>query len=802
MRIATYIFAALALLSTSLLHAQAPATQPAENIGRTEFNAETYDFKKSERLAPRFRSFYVTWGTTDKPEFKKFIQTVKPAVVQAGWYGPMFHGYVDLKPATGYPMQLPVSGLEACWEQWKNLHALVKANGGKTVAHFTVTNVIKGPEKDELKNPGNFADWYTYTWPVKLLGIKPSPSYLDLLSKDSTGTPLVRPHYVQYHGLCINNPSVRKMLISMLRAAIDNGVDGVITLYNYRWDCSCQHCQDSFKLYLKENYTPEELKTHFKIDNLQATKFDYIPGQTPGYPSEKDLTPFGLASYQWSAIAYKQAWNEVFIDNGRAKKPDLILAQWDHIGNVGVTEERSFLPASMWAKGENYLWYSGNHYIPDKDLLQRIADKKIDLDFIDNDGWLNGLYIRALAGDKPYAIGRYDSVRTRAGLSETMALGGAGTGLYNNITDPASFAVLDQYSKFAQTHENDILDTHIRVRPFFGSVQATPKGTPDTTHFSQPAMLADTCVIIPRQSAWAGRKQSFDTFRKIATGLVRRQRPILFCSDELLNFAPTPYAADPTHFDDKNLTRPELRANGALNQYQTLILPEALALTDTQIKALESFLASRPDRKIVIIGAMAILDNHDRPWAIAQPADASTRLAKLLSYKSQVVQIPLESLATLDYSLLNSLPFDASKPSAPKPATFELYTQSSDGQRTRLSDPNALRVAIYVHPNARHVLHIVNYKRDIAQAAAAKKPTPDAEFPIPSAPLWVKIPASSAIKTDSFFSADKSRPHLFTPDTQPDGSPQPTDITAEKDASGDTWIKIGPVTIYRILELY
>jgi hypothetical protein len=132
-----------------------------------------------------------------------------------------------------------------------------------------------------------------------------------------------------------------------------------------------------------------------------------------------------LASFQWSTLAYKAAWDEIFLGEGRARKRDLILGQWDHLGNVGAGEERSFLPIEKFAKGENYLWYSGNHYNADV----KLGD--------DNDGWLNGLYLRALAGDKPYVMGRYDSVRIRVGQAEAMALGGAGTGL-NNVPMPCS----------------------------------------------------------------------------------------------------------------------------------------------------------------------------------------------------------------------------------------------------------------------------------------------------------------------------------------------------------------------------
>ena len=36
---------------------------------------------------------------------------------------------------------------------------------------------------------------------------------------------------------------------------------------------------------------------------------------------------------RWSQIANKQAFDDVFIDYGRSLKPDLIVAQWNHLGN-------------------------------------------------------------------------------------------------------------------------------------------------------------------------------------------------------------------------------------------------------------------------------------------------------------------------------------------------------------------------------------------------------------------------------------------------------------------------------------
>ncbi len=729
-------------------------------------------FQKEERLAPRFRTFYVTWGATEKAEFSKYLEEAKPDVVQAGWYGPMFFGYVGLKQSTGYPMQLPTSGAEACLAQWKEMHQKVRAAGGKSVAHFTVSNVIRGPEKDDETKPGYFADWYTHQWPESLLGAKPAPEWTGVVSKDGSGKVLIGKHYVQYNSLCVNNPATRQMLKSMVRQAIANGVDGLMTTYNYRSACACEFCQQSFKAYLQQTYTQQELETLFQLPNLASTSFEKIPGQTPGYPAESDLSPLTLASFQWSTLSFKNAWDEIFLGEGRAIKPDLILGQWDHLGNVGVTEERSFLPIEKYAAGENYLWYSGNHYNPDLKPGE------------DNDGWLNGLYLRALAGDKPYVIGRYDSVRLRAGQAEAMALGGAGTGLNNTVTDPAAFQVLKNYLLFAKAHENDVLDTHVRAIPAREGERV------------QPVMLAETCLVIPRQSAWAGKKQSFDTFRKVGTELVRRQQPLLMLSDEVLRFGPSTRSGNPVHINDP-ATRPDLTQDGSLGRFRVLILPETHALSDAQIKAIEGWMKMRSDNKLVLVGDAATLDNHGRPWAIAKPADGPKRLAAATAFEGRrVVRISPEHLAegSLDWNLLKPLARAAQAPAADeeRPATFELWTEV-DGKRSALTEPNPLRVALYKHPNGSHVLHLVNYARDLAGAKQIKRPNPDAELPVASQPLWIKLPKESAIGTRT------SR--VLTPDLKPDGSPEDITQRAESDAQGNRWIHVGPITVYRIVEL-
>jgi hypothetical protein len=709
--------------------------------------AERLNFGTDETLSPRFRTFYVTWGATEKPEFARYLEEVRPDIVQAGWYGPMFHGFVGLKQSTGYPMQLPASGLSACWEQWKEMHARVHANGLKSVAHFTVTNVIRGPEKDDESKPGFFADWYMNAWPEELLGKRPAPDWTDLVSKDASGKVLIDHHYVQYNALCVNNPATKTLLKQMVRAALANGADGFMTTYNYRRACACVHCQDAFRAYLKKTFTPQELEHHFKIADIDHAKFEKIPGQTPGYPAEGEADPFTLAAFQWSGMAYKAAWDEIFLGEARGARPDLILAQWDHLGNVGVTEERGFLPIACFAKGENYLWYSGNHYNADA--------KPGD----DNDGWLNGLYVRALAGDKPYVMGRYDGVRIRVGQAEAMAMGGAGTGLNNTVTDPAAYAVLKRNLEFAKAHENDVLDAHIRAVP----------GKPGET--VQPVMLADMCLVIPRQSAWAGKRRSFDTFRKVGTELVRRQQRLLMMSDEVLGLGEG--AAG------------ELSRRAGLAKFRVVILPEVLALSDDQVHALERWMKQRAENRLIIIGDAATLDNRGRPWAIAAAVDGKSRMAWASAYGAdRVVRVDVDALAAdgMDWSVM--------KPQS-EPA-FDLWVERS-GARVPLQEANSLRVSLYRHPDGSHVLHVVNYARDLAKAKLLKKVTPDAEFPIASEPIWVRIPKGGEI------SATKTR--ILTPDVREDGSPEQVEHVEETDGKGARWIKLGPVTVYRTLEM-
>jgi hypothetical protein len=123
-------------------------------------------------------------------------------------------------------MQLPVAiypPLGAVAE----MHDKVRANG-EIGSPYHVTNVIRGPEKDDESKPG-FSRTGMNAWPEELLGKRPAPDWTDLVSKDASGKVPIDHHYVQYNSLCVKQSATRTMLKQMVRAALGSGADGFMT---------------------------------------------------------------------------------------------------------------------------------------------------------------------------------------------------------------------------------------------------------------------------------------------------------------------------------------------------------------------------------------------------------------------------------------------------------------------------------------------------------------------------------------------------------------------------------------------
>ena len=105
------------------------------------------------------------------------------------------------------------------------------------------------------------------------------------------------------------------------------------------------------------------------------------------------------------------------------------MAQWNHLGDFDQIngDERCLLPAELWGRDEDYLWYSTGGAAYFTDLAKGIL----------GEGTLQARYIRGAFDDKPFTLGKYESTRIRVAIAELAANGGAPMGFYTRFTRPA-----------------------------------------------------------------------------------------------------------------------------------------------------------------------------------------------------------------------------------------------------------------------------------------------------------------------------------------------------------------------------
>src|SRR6185503_3044658 len=138
--------------------------------------------------------------------------------------------------------------------------------------------------------------------------------------------------------------------------------------------------------------------------------------------------------------------DEVLVQFGRSLKPDLIVAQWNHLGDFSQIsgDERCLLPGEWWGRDEDYLWYSTGDLANHTDLQAGVM----------GEGTLQARYIRGAFEEKPFTLGKYESVRIRAAIAELAANGGAPMGFYTAFEDPEARRELVRYYGFLRRYES------------------------------------------------------------------------------------------------------------------------------------------------------------------------------------------------------------------------------------------------------------------------------------------------------------------------------------------------------------
>jgi hypothetical protein len=439
-----------------------------------------------------FMTLVAHWAEYADPEYLPFLAAARPDVAQVGFYGAHFWSLAHTPHGQGYPAHFPLVGLQENRDWLANLNREIHGLGIKVVGHINVKFLVGDPDSPPIPatkkapaepgGPRGFFKFYRELWDEKLLGPKPVADPLELLEIDADGKPITNNNYSiggmkEYWG-CLNNPHWRSVLKAWTKHGIELGCDGFMINYFYRHNCLCPHCVSAFKNYLGERFTAEELNHKFQIGDLKTHRFSEIVS----WHKAEESTPLRREMLRFSQIANKRAFDEVFVKYGRSLKPDLIVGQWNHLGNFKQLsgDERCLLPADLWGRDENYLWYSTGSEAFFTDLAEGIL----------GEGTLQARFIRGMFGNRPFTLGKYESTRTRVAIAELAANCGAPMGFYTRFKDPAARDEIVRYYQFLRRHE-DIFRWH------------------------QPAH--DSVLLFPRRAIHDGDLRPLARFREIGT---------------------------------------------------------------------------------------------------------------------------------------------------------------------------------------------------------------------------------------------------------------------------------------------
>ncbi len=390
-----------------------------------------------------FTRIVAHWAEYGHADYLKFIEEAQPEIAQVGFYGGHFYGLGHTAQYSGYPSHFPVRGLTELGNWFEDLNRKLHARGTKVVGHFNVEFLVGDPDSPE--GPRGFFKFYRDLWDEKALGPKPAADPISLLEKNSDGSPIKSSTYSiggmnEYWG-CLRNPAWQQVLKAWLRQAVRRGLDGVIINYFYRHNCLCEHCQTAFRHYLKQRYTPTELRDRLAIDDVESHRFREIVSWHPA----SETTPLRLEMLRFSQVSNKAVFDDVFVRYGRSLKPDLIVAQWNHLGNLSQVEgdERCLLPAELWGRDESYLWYSTGGAANFTDLKNHVL----------GEATLQARYIRGAFQDRPFTLGKYEGTRIRSAIAELAANGGAAMGFYTTFTDPRVRREIVRYYQFLKRYD-------------------------------------------------------------------------------------------------------------------------------------------------------------------------------------------------------------------------------------------------------------------------------------------------------------------------------------------------------------
>ena len=384
------------------------------------------------------------WTAPTRLDLVEHVRRAGLQVVQIGNFGPQFYSLADDPEVERSWVGMPLVGLRENLEYMAELIPRLQEAGARVVGQMSMA----WHYGDHEKGKGLFGVW-EQIWTDELLGKAPCTEASAAMQRLADGSlrcwPIEGRPYRTYSG-CVCNPHWLATFKPMVGKAIELGVEGFNVHHNFENFCSCSHCHHYLSAHLQEIFSNAELRQIFGTEELEEVADVSSPG--PQCPLE--LQPrFKLAVNRAIQVRRKQAFDEIFIAHGRSIKPDLILAQWYHKYDFEGADERSLLPTDLWARDEDYIWYSqGGHK---------------NISYIEHghlgDMGLPARFVYAAGGGRPFVLNKYDSRRWRLSIAEAAANHFAALAYHWTQDGNANFALEDysgpvlRYQRFLANHQ-------------------------------------------------------------------------------------------------------------------------------------------------------------------------------------------------------------------------------------------------------------------------------------------------------------------------------------------------------------
>jgi|GEM_PF-2250904 hypothetical protein len=480
----------------------------------------------------QFRTMLV--GTLSLPdeEFLKFAESMKPEVIVMGAFGaPQFVAQEDRREWLG---------------KWRDIFSRMHRSNIKVVGMIELLNVGNTPD-EAMK----FVDFFENHWDEQLLGRKPDARGIDLL--EIRTMPPAKQSGAHAPRGCAVNPHWLSVEKGFVKAMIDAGIDGFITHRNMFGECgcpfchaastedrahndatratkkdeshkhshaeaSCSHCQNGFRNWLSHRFDKAGLNEKLGINNLAKYQLPAVYGHHRDH--EHLPSALELEGMKYARHAIKSAYDDVFVDFGRSMKPDLLLAQWNHMpyfdelhldgGHIPVWDmttfghasanERWSLPVDLWGKGEDFYWYCNWGTCQNTQLEKRFLA----------DITLYAKLLRSFARGKPYVINKYDFYRPRNMMAEAAALGMMAGAIAVPYRTEEDRRVMLRYMQFVQAHSD---------------LYADQNGQP----------VSDVLLVHPRTASHRGRADGLEMIEVAGRTMLTEHIQFDFVPDDLLS---------------------------------------------------------------------------------------------------------------------------------------------------------------------------------------------------------------------------------------------------------------------------